>query len=78
MIKLRRCPFCGGEARFGGGNSIRPSYCNGEIVGVEWDYSPVYVECKSCRASTVEFDSDNDDQNYEDAGKAWNRRADNG
>lgn len=74
MVKLKPCPFCGGEARFRGGNSISPSYCDGAVVDVEWDYSPVYVECRSCRASTVEFDSDNDDQNYADAGKAWNRR----
>ena len=76
--KLKPCPFCGGEARFYGGNSTSPIYCDGAIVDVEWDYSPVYVKCKSCRASTVEFDSDNDDQNYEDAEKAWNRMADNG
>ena len=74
MIELKPCPFCGGEARFRGGNSISPIYCGGAVVDAEWDYLPVYVECRSCRASTVEFGSDNDDQNHEDAEKAWNRR----
>ena len=78
MAELKICPFCGGEARFRGGNSISPTYCDGAIVDCEWDYAPVYVECKSCGASTVGFYSDDDDQNYEDAEKAWNRRADNG
>lgn len=74
MIELKSCPFCGSEARFRSGNSVNPIYYDGAIVDVEWEYSPVYVECKSCRASTVEFDSDNDDQNYENSAAAWNRR----
>jgi hypothetical protein len=32
----------------------------------------------TCLASTNEFCAENDNQNYEDAAKAWNRRADNG
>ena len=50
----------------------------GIVVDSDWRYWPVRVVCKSCSASTNEFYAENDDQNYEDAEKAWNRRADNG
>ena len=73
-IKLKPCPFCGGEATFAGGNDIIPVVNDESIVDVEWEYWPVRVVCKSCSASTNEFYAESDDQNYEDAAKAWNRR----
>lgn len=77
-IELKPCPFCGGEARFAGGNDIIPVMYDEGIVDVEWEYWPVRVVCKSCLASTNEFCAENDDKNYEDAAKAWNRRAEHG
>lgn len=75
-IKLKPCPFCGGEAKFAGGNEIIPVVNDEDIVvDAEWRYWPVRVVCKSCAASTNEFYAENDDQNYENAEKAWNRRA---
>lgn len=74
--ELKPCPFCGGKATFAGGNEIIPVVDDeGITVDAEWKYWPVRVVCKSCSASTSEFYAENDDQNYEDAGKAWNRRA---
>ena len=78
-LKLKPCPFCGGKATFAGGNEIIPIVNDEDIVvDAEWKYWPVRVVCKSCSASTSEFYAENDDQNYEDAEKAWNRRAGNG
>lgn len=77
MLKLKKCPFCGGEAKFYGGSFCYPVYSDGEIYDVDWDDAPVYVKCKSCEASTRDFASDNEDQDYEDAADAWNRRCTN-
>ena len=77
-LELKPCPFCGGGAAFAGGNYIIPVMNHESIVDVELEYWPVRVVCKSCLASTNEFCAENDDKNYEDAAKAWNRRAGNG
>lgn len=77
-IKLKPCPFCGGEATYTGGNNIIRVMNDGGIVDFDGEYWPVRIVCKSCLASTNEFYAENDDKNYEDAEKAWNRRAEHG
>lgn len=73
--ELNPCPFCGGEARFVGGESIIPVYDkDGCQVDADFEYDPVYVKCKKCGATSQDFCDEDDDKNYEDAAKAWNRR----
>ena len=37
--ELKRCPFCGGEATFAGGNEIIPVVDDeGIVVDAEWKY----------------------------------------
>lgn len=59
MIKLKPCPFCGGEAR------ILHNYAGGE-----WSYA----ECKVCRCSTEKFMKSFAVASDEQAIEAWNRR----
>ncbi len=77
-LELKPCPFCGGGAAFAGGNCIIPVMNDERIADVKLECWPVRVVCKSCLASTNEFCAENDSQNYEDAAKAWNRRAEHG
>jgi len=62
MIKLKPCPFCGGEAEMG-------------IKYGDYGYNPdIYsVKCKRCNARIGKV-SDNYADLSDDVGKAWNRR----
>lgn len=73
--ELKPCPFCGGEAMFVGGEYIIPIYDkDGCQVDADFEYEPVYVKCKECGAISQDFCDEDDDKNYEDAAKAWDRR----
>ena len=60
-IKLKPCPFCGGEAEFALGEEYRQ----------EHEQSNDWVKCRSCGVETSYFDS------RKESAEAWNRRADN-
>lgn len=68
MSKLKRCPFCGGEAEFYR-TPIKTNGC--------WCDS-VVVRCKVCEARTnrILYDAKkhSNDEEYEEAAEAWNTR----
>ena len=68
MNKLKRCPFCGGEAEF----YRTPIKTNGG-----WCDS-IVVRCKECEARTNRVLYDNqkykNDSEYDEAAVAWNTR----
>ena len=68
MDKLKKCPFCGGEAEF----YRTPVKSNGG-----W-YDSVVVRCKNCEARTnrVLYDARKyqNDSEYDEAAEAWNNR----
>lgn len=57
-IKLKRCPFCGGEAKI--------KYCN---YG-----STVYIECDICGSRTADEDVSTEYCARDEVIKVWNRR----
>ena len=57
-IKLKPCPFCGGEAEFVLGEEYRE----------EHKQSKDWIQCSSCGIETPYFDTP------EKAAEAWNRR----
>ena len=60
-IKLKPCPFCGGEAKM--------------VTAVIGYMSIAYVQCKECVATTQTFDDRSRDGSYIfSACEAWNRR----
>lgn len=59
MDKLKRCPFCGGEARTG---------------FAIYDYNRWGVECTKCGATVEVAEWNGDCDTEENAIKAWNRR----
>ena len=61
-IKLKPCPFCGGEADFG----TNP-------VG----YRTIWVRCKKCKISTASFESNLYSCAAEKAAEVWNNRNEN-
>lgn len=58
-IRLRKCPFCGGEPEFALGEEYREEY----EIPYDW------VECETCGVETPCFNT------AEEAAEAWNRRA---
>ena len=60
-IKLKPCPFCGGEA-------FIHEICE-DFLGGGWKQRGYAVVCKKCHSST-EYD-----ENKEKSAAAWNRRA---
>lgn len=63
MSELKPCPFCGGGAE------VKKSTLFGNIK----EYARIV--CKSCLASTKNFNMSLDYSAVEEATKAWNRRA---
>lgn len=64
MDELKKCPFCGGEAKF----YISIDNCIPR-------HPTAYVYCKKCHVSTRVFtDTKNDVSFIEDAKNAWNGR----
>lgn len=61
-IKLKPCPFCGGEAEFG----TNPT-----------GYRTIWVYCSECKAESNRFESNIYSCAAEDAAEAWNRRTEN-
>lgn len=65
-IKLKPCPFCGGEAEFYSGYSNDLSYAR--------------VDCENCSAGTYNDSDRNPEATMEELEKSaiddWNRRAD--
>lgn len=64
-VKLRRCPFCGGEAYF-----LKPRTVNSSFVSVG-------VECKTCGAnpySVLVYKFDTDENKKNAVAELWNRR----
>lgn len=74
MIEIRRCPFCGGEAKLMGGKvyTIPVIDRNGAYVDADIEVEPSWVECQSCHAMGQTFDETDEDP--ENAVAAWNRR----
>lgn len=69
-IKLKPCPFCGGEAYYRKPVDIEGS----AFVGVG-------VECKQCGAypfSTMIYEGESEQRKKAVAAKFWNRRANDG
>jgi len=67
MEKLKRCPFCGGEARVS-------TYVVERGITVA---SAAQCECKECGATTKEVkDKEGDGSFVSNAIEAWNRRED--
>ena len=65
MIKLKTCPFCGGEAKLI--TSITVGTCAKPIAR---------VYCTDCKTSLPWFsDNNNDGMFIEEAVNAWNKRA---
>ncbi len=62
-IKLKPCPFCGGEAEF---KTIEKDMLSRQ------DY--IWVRCSKCEATSKKFESNLYSSAAEDAAKAWNRR----
>ena len=61
-MKLKPCPFCGGEGKLFSGISCNRSYAK--------------VYCDKCKAGTKEvFDQLNDGRFVETAVEIWNKRA---
>lgn len=73
-LKLRNCPFCGGEAKLMGGKvyTIPEIDSNGAYVDADIEVEPSWVECQSCHAMGPTFDETDEDP--ENAVAAWNRR----
>lgn len=68
-IKLKPCPFCGGEAYY-----RTPTHLEGTAFDV------MMVECKHCGASpyAVEvYENDTEENKRKAIAEFWNRRADN-
>ncbi len=57
-IKLKTCPFCGGEAKF----------------QTAYKQDRIWVCCSKCKAVSNQFESNLYSSAAEDAAKAWNRR----
>lgn len=73
-LKLKPCPFCGGEAKLIGGRvyTIPEIDDNGAYVGADIEVEPSWVECQSCHVQGRDFcESDKDPEN---AVAAWNKR----
>ena len=72
MTELKRCPFCGGKAKY--------KRTTIKMNGVWCD--TVCVRCISCdsRTGRILYDARKhpNGEEYEEAAKAWNRRADDG
>jgi hypothetical protein len=49
MIKLKPCPFCGGEATFVVNTNISSNYCIG------FNY---YIKCSSCDCTPIKKDAE--------------------
>lgn len=63
MIKLKPCPFCGGEAKL-------YRYAIDEYLSAE-------IKCKTCESGTKRFfDVNNDGMFITNLIEAWNRRVD--
>lgn len=62
MSERKPCPFCGGEAE------VKKS-----VFGDNRGYA--FISCKSCGASSKNFNMSLDYCAVEEATKAWNRRA---
>ena len=67
-LKLRECPFCGGEARhyFTSADCRHISYAGGNIWGVRMDHH--MVRCYKCGVQTKSYATN------KGCFKAWNRR----
>ena len=65
MSELKPCPFCGGRAE------VKKS-----TFGNNTGYA--FIICKSCEASSKNFNMSLDICAVEEATKAWNRRAERG
>lgn len=67
-VKLKSCPFCGGEAYY-----RTPTHLKGTAFDV------MMVECKQCGASpyAVEvYENDTEENKRKTISEFWNRRAD--
>ena len=76
MSELKRCPFCGGEAKYESGVHITPAYDgNGAYVDI---VDAIYSEQTGCPACDIWFYSGYD-YNHEEPEEItierWNRRA---
>lgn len=73
-LKLKPCPFCGGEAKLIGGRvyTIPEIDDSGAYVGADIEVEPSWVECQSCHAQGRDFcETDEDPEN---AVAVWNKR----
>ena len=68
-IKLKPCPFCGGEAEL---YSMKRD--KRKVLGIY--YMIATIKCKSCPAK-IEVAGQDSDRAFKNAAKVWNRRADN-
>lgn len=74
MDEVKRCPFCGGEAKLMGGKvyTIPEIDSNGAYVDADIEVEPSWVECQICHAMGPTFDETDEDP--KNAVAAWNRR----
>lgn len=73
-IELKRCPFCGGKAKYESSLYVKPLQ---DENGAYIDYDEMYywerVYCTECGA---EISSESDDEEEEITITKWNRRVD--
>lgn len=66
-IKLKPCPFCGGEAEL---YSMKRD--KRKVLGIY--YKVATIKCKRCPAK-IEVAGQDNDRAFKNAAKLWNRRA---
>lgn len=73
MNKLKRCPFCGGEAEYISRIDVHPIL---DENGTYIDADTFYYEATHCKKCGVGYESADDDEPEEVTIERWNRRAD--